>query len=78
MSSIFNSLLEEFGIEVLDFSELLDCLLSNPFVCFILLIGSILGVLVRLDEITQETENGIDGIVGFGSCLEESQNLIMS
>jgi hypothetical protein len=68
---------EKFLVQVLDFSEFGDGSSSNQFVSFVLSVSSELSIEVGLLEVLEQVEDGVDGIAGLGSCLEQGEDLLL-
>jgi hypothetical protein len=75
--SVFLSLGPELLVKVHDLGEFSDGSGSDEFVGGVLLVRSVLGINIGLLEVTEESEDCIDGITSLGSSLEESKNLIL-
>jgi hypothetical protein len=67
---------EKLLVQVLDLGELGDSGCSDQFVSLVLSVSCELGIEVGLLKVLEEIEDGIDGITGFGSSLQQGQNLV--
>jgi hypothetical protein len=68
---------EELLVEVLDFGEFSDGGGTDHFVSLVLSVCGELGVEVGLLEVLEEVEDGVNGVAGLGTSLQQSQDLIL-